>query len=518
MERLRTWFARDSYQYSALPDVNGQDENEKSNGLRPGTGRNRSIVKVLVAGLVFAIALYFTTGYMRSGSKGSCDSAKDGFTCQPDVSQFWGQYSPYYSVHSALPRAVPAGCDLTFAQILSRHGARDPTLGHTVAYAALIERIHSTVADYGRHFRFLKTYNYTLGADQLSDFGRQQLVNSGLKFYKRYAALTGGGAPPPFVRSAGQYRVVESADYWTRGYHQARVEDDGVADPSFPYDILEIPEGAAWNNTLSHDACTLANSGPNAAVGAQAQAAFMSVFVPPIAARLNKNLPGAELTDKETIYMMDLCPFETVADPNGRLSRFCKLFSKDEWHSYDYYQSLGKWYGWSNGNPLGPTQGVGYVNELVARLTNRPVVDHTDTNSTLDGSPDTFPLGRALYADFSHDNDMSSIFAALGLYNATEPLSNTTKTPPKQTNGYSASWVVPFASRMYVEKMTCGGVDEELVRILVNDRVIPLQNCDADDLGRCKLSKFVDSLGFARAGGHWDQCFESSTVPRAFAA
>lgn len=64
MERLRTWFARDSYQYSALPDVNGQDENEKSNGLRPGTGRNRSIVKVLVAGLVFAIALYFTTGYM----------------------------------------------------------------------------------------------------------------------------------------------------------------------------------------------------------------------------------------------------------------------------------------------------------------------------------------------------------------------------------------------------------------------------------------------------------------------
>jgi hypothetical protein len=66
---------------------------------------------------------------------------------------------------------------------------------------------------------------------------------------------------------------------------------------------------------------------------------------------------------------------------------------------------------------------------------------------------------------------------------------------------------VPFAARAYVEKMACRGTDEELVRILVNDRVIPLQNCDADDRGRCTLSKFVDSLSFAREGGRWDECF-----------
>ncbi|KAF3022055.1 hypothetical protein E8E14_013169 [Neopestalotiopsis sp. 37M] len=506
MDRLRAWFVRDSHEYSALPDINGQhDGHEKRTAVRQS--RNRSIFKVLVGGTIFCVVLYYTVGYMRSETKGSCDSVKDGFHCQPDVSQFWGQYSPYYSVHSEIPRSVPKGCDVTFAQILSRHGARDPTLSHTIAYAALMERIHQSVTDYGRHYKFIKDYNYTLGADQLSDFGRQQLANSGIKFYKRYEELTRSDAP--FVRSAGQYRVVESADYWTRGFHQARLEDKqaNTTDP-FPYNILEIPEGAEWNNTLSHDACILANEGPNAAVGAEAQATWVNVFVPPIAERLNQNLPGANLTLKDTIYMMDLCPFETVADPNGRLSRFCHLFSKDEWHSYDYYQSLGKWYGWSNGNPLGPTQGVGYVNELIARLTGKPVVDHTDTNSTLDSSPSTFPLDRALYADFSHDNDMSSIFAALGLYNLTEPLSNTTKTPPKATNGYSASWVVPFASRMYVEKMTCGGEDEELVRILVNDRVIPLQNCDADELGRCRLGKFVDSLSFARAGGFWDQCFE----------
>ncbi|KAH6658995.1 histidine phosphatase superfamily [Truncatella angustata] len=505
MERLKDWISRDSHGYSALPDLNGYGEQEKTIPVRES--RNRSILKVLSAGLVCSVVLYFLAGYLHSPTSGSCDRAKDGFQCKTDISHFWGQYAPYYSVHSDISRSIPKDCDVTFAQILSRHGARDPTLSHTIAYAALITRIHQNVQDYGKHFKFIKDYNYTLGADQLSDFGRQQLVNSGLKFYKRYQDLT--RAEAPFVRSAGQYRVVESADYWTRGFHQARVEDKEAkfTDP-FPYDILEIPEGSAFNNTLSHDACTLANTGANVRVGYEAQGTWVRTFAPAITERLNKNLPGANLTDKDTVDFMDLCPFETVADPNGKVSRFCNLFTKDEWHSYDYYQSLGKWYGWTNGNPLGPTQGVGFVNELIARMTGKPVEDHTDTNSTLDSSPETFPLDKALYADFSHDNDMSSIFAALGLYNLTEPLSNTTKAAPKETNGYSASWAVPFASRMYVEKMTCGGEDEELVRILVNDRVIPLQNCEADDLGRCTLSKFVDSLSFARAGGFWDQCFE----------
>jgi len=83
---------------------------------------------------------------------------------------------------------------------------------------------------------------------------------------------------------------------------------------------------------------------------------------------------------------------------------------------------------------------------------------------------------------------------------------------------------------MYVEKMICGEEQDggaepaepahspikidtdtkpkELVRIIVNDRVIPLQNCGVDDLGRCELGKFVESLSFARGGGAWEKCFD----------
>jgi hypothetical protein len=107
------------------------------------------------------------------------------------------------------------------------------------------------------------------------------------------------------------------------------------------------------------------------------------------------------------------------------------------------------------------------------------------------------------------NSDMTAIFAALGLYNSTEPLSNTTLETTNETNGYAASWTAPFASRAYIEKMNCEGVSQELVRVLVNDRVIPLRTCRSDHYGRCKLSEFVQGLSFARAGGNWDQCFVS---------
>lgn len=58
----------------------------------------------------------------------SCDSVLQGYQCEPEISHYWGQYSPFYSVPSEISADVPRGCSVTFAQVLSRHGARDPTV------------------------------------------------------------------------------------------------------------------------------------------------------------------------------------------------------------------------------------------------------------------------------------------------------------------------------------------------------------------------------------------------------
>jgi hypothetical protein len=393
-------------------------------------------------------------------------------------------------------------------QILSRHGARAPTSNRAVEYDALIRRIHHAVSKYGPGYEFIKAYNYTLGADQLTPMGQQQMVNSGLKFYHRYRSLASKSVP--FVRAGGQDRVVHSAQNWTRGYHDALLRDrtSPTPRPPFPYDILTNPETPETNNTLHHSLCpAFEKGGAYSAVGSSAQAIFRAVFAPPITARLNTNLAHAELTDNDTIALMDLCPFNTVVSTaSTTLSPFCALFTPDEWHSYDYYQSLGKWYGFAHGNPLGPTQGVGFVNELLARLTRSPVRDGTSTNATLDADEKTFPLDRAVYADFSHDNDMTSVLGALGVYEGTGMLENSTRRSPEESGGFAASWAVPFAARVYVEKMRCGS-GEEMVRVLVNDRVIGLKGCGADVLGRCTLGRFVESMAFARGNGRWDWCF-----------
>lgn len=439
-------------------------------------------------------------------ARATCDTVDDGYTCSPEISQYWGQYSPYFAVPSEIDNEIPDCCTITFAQVLSRHGARDPTASKTASYNATISKIHSKVQNYSTAYQFIKDYQYTLGADQLTLFGEQEMINSGIKFFERYQELA--ELFTPFVRSSGEDRVVESAQNWTQGFHQAKTSGifGQISDPAYPYPILVIPEQAGENNTLNHDLCTSFENGTYSTIASDAQKKWQAIFTPAIQARLNQNLPGANLSTTETIYLMDLCPFNTVADPNGKISQFCSLFNTTEWHEYSYYESLNKFYGYSFGNPLGPTQGVGWVNELIARLTNKSVKDETTTNHTLDDSSSTFPLGRKLYADFSHDNDMTAALSALGLYNGTTLPTNQVVEAP-QANGYSASWTVPFASRIYVEKMVCPGDEEELVRVIVNDRVVPLPQCDSDDYGRCYLSEFIDSLAFAQGDGKWNQCF-----------
>ena len=49
-------------------------------------------------------------------------------TTRPEIfTDRLGQYSPWFEVPSDLPDVVPKECHVTFAQVLSRHGARDPT-------------------------------------------------------------------------------------------------------------------------------------------------------------------------------------------------------------------------------------------------------------------------------------------------------------------------------------------------------------------------------------------------------
>ncbi|KAL9022321.1 MAG: hypothetical protein Q9185_000563 [Variospora sp. 1 TL-2023] len=431
----------------------------------------------VAAGMGDLILLFLPSSSLQSQT---CVDERDGGNqCQPQRSHFWGQYALFFSVPSDIPDLVPPNCKITFAQILSRHGARHPTSSKTKIYGSTIQKLQDNVQQFSGKYSFLNNFTSSLHADQLTVFGERQMIHSGVAFYSRYKNLAKQGIP--FIRASGEARVVQSAQNFSQGFHDAN---------------------------LNHGLCrTFEESQPYHSIGSRAQQTFLETFLPAVTDRLNADLAPANLSASDTVNIMDLCPFTTAASPIGAISSFCDLFTDDEWHHYDYYQTLGKYYGYGPGNPLGPSQGVGFANELVARMTERPVDDHTSVNHTLDYNAITFPLNQALYVDVSHDNDMTAIFSAMGLYNGTRALCNTSVETTWQTRGYSAAWTVPFAGRAYFEKMECRGEKEELVRIIVNDRVLPLETCGGDALGRCTLSKFVGSLSFAAGGGKWDMCF-----------
>lgn len=113
-----------------------------------------------------------------------------------------------------------------------------------------------------------------------------------------------------------------------------------------------------------------------------------------------------------------------------------------------------------------------------------------------------------MYADFTHDNQMTAIAAAMGLFDdsrsALDPAS------PDDARSWVVSEIVPFAGRFVVEKMRCGREAEERVRVLVNDAVQRLKFCEgAGEDGLCALDKFVESQAWARNSGDglYEQCF-----------
>ncbi|KAJ5175171.1 Histidine phosphatase superfamily clade-2 [Penicillium canariense] len=453
----------------------------------------------LVSITVLLGAVIWITVYLVTGING-------GYQCFADISHRWGQYSPYFSLADAsISDAVPEKCDLIFVQVLHRHGARYPTASKSKQYKALVETIQANATAFRGKTAFLHSYNYTLGSDDLTPFGERQMISSGIKFYERYEALTRDHVP--FIRSSGSSRVVASGQNFIQGFQQTKTQDRAAdRNQISPTINVVISEDSGSNNTLNHNTCPDFEASE---LGDEVTANYTAIIAPPIVHRLQSSLPGVTLSNNDVTYLMDMCAFDTVSSTSDGsiVSAFCDLFTEAEWTQYNYLQSLSKYYGYGAGSALGPTQGVGFVNELIARMTHAPVHDATTTNHTLDApGASTFPVNRTLYADFTHDNGMIPIFFALGLYNGTAPLPRDHVQAASRADGYSAAWTVPFGARAYIEMMQCGGQAEPLVRVLVNDRVVPLHGCAVDELGRCYRGDFVRGLSFAQSGGDWSSC------------
>ncbi|KAH7887299.1 phytase [Phlebopus sp. FC_14] len=453
------------------------------------------LLRCFRAGALLAVGLFVSASYFQYSRWHRCSSPRliveDGVGLPKEFQQTWAAYSPYFA--AADYDAPPGDCEITQANLLQRHGARYPTAGNTHDMKIALQKLLDATVYTDKAFEFLATFEWDLGEADLLPLGEKEAFDSGSEHYSRYKHLITGDMLP-FVRASGSERVIYSAANWTAGFASA---SGHMYSPEI---AVIIPEMHDSNNTLDDYMC------PNFDDQEDQAHVWLDVFVPPIADRVNQAVPGAELSNQDIADLMPLCAFETVF--HGTTSPFCTIFSLEEFKAHEYYDDLKKFYHTGYGNALGPVQGVGYVNELLARLTGTPVLDRTQTNRTLDSSPITFPLDRTFYADFSHDNEMIAIYAALGLFPQDEYPSTTLPDPVRT---WRVSRMTPFSGRLITEKLLCkrGGEHKEYVRMLVNDAVQPLASCGAHGDGLCEIGAFIESQGYARSNGNgdWDKCF-----------
>lgn len=438
-----------------------------------------------------------------------------------DLFRHWGNLSPWFSVpkgafgvHSG--PETPETCRVTSLHFVHRHGARYPTgnkaYGSTAKFAT---KLH----DFGTKWNargslsFLNDWTYKLGEEILTPFGRHQLFDLGVSMRMKYGYLLKNFTETntlPVFRTESQNRMWSSAMHFAIGFFGYPFEGK--------YEQSITIESHGINNTLSPDK-TCHNENHTERTSWYVRR-WVERYLKTARKRLNAHLHGIKLTEEDVYAMQMMCAYETVA---LGYSRFCELFTVEEWEGFDYSLDLYFWYDSAFGSPFGKILGIGYVQELVARLTQTPIpVHNTSTNGTLDDNPITFPLdGRSLYVDATHEVVVLQILTALNLTTLAESGPLPYDHIPKQRS-FRASYLAPFATNIQFQLLSCAHpslTSTQQIRVIVNDGVVPLSSlkgCPKDSKhGLCPVDGFVESMkeGISELNWNW-YCNGNWTLPQ----
>jgi hypothetical protein len=353
--------------------------------------------------------------------------------------------------------------------------------------------------------------------------------------------------PKPVLRTTGQSRIENSQISWALGFFGPSFY--AIPDPTLSaftngslFDVVIIPEEVTANNTLaSYYPCFEANLPDIYEEGDDDLFyGYVPMYLADATARLNQYSPtGFSLNVNDTYAMQSICAYENAYIGT---SDFCYFFTADEWDGFEQTLDIEYYYDYSFGNPTGRAQGVGYQQELLARLTNQYITSsNSSINSTLDNNAQSFPLGRPFYADFSHDDIIISVLTSMSIdYFREHP--SLTQYPPDPDRHFQLSHLTPFGARLITEVIGCASPDPaavhnyrtaytptqygynpanatyKFVRQRLNNGIIPLDTirtgeCKGRTDGMCALDSFLESQYKAEELANYQfACFKNYTI------
>lgn len=294
------------------------------------------------------------------------------------------------------------------------------------------------------------------------------------------------------------------------------------------------------NTLASYDSCFNDNNATIGDLGDLDLLTYLKIYLKDATARMQKYAPaGFTFNVNDTYAMQSICAYEM-----GYIgqSDFCYLFTEDEWAGFEVTLDQEYFYDYAFGSPSGRAQGIGWLQEFIARLTNQYITSsNSSVNSTITSNAKQFPLGEKFYADFTHDDIIISVLTAMSFDYLNDPPS-LTQYPPNPNRHFILSHLTPFGGRLITEVVGCASANptpvskhrtqyyptqygynpanatHKFLRMRLNNGILPLSDirgggCGNRTDGMCTLSGFLQSQAKAYAQSNYNfACFGNYTI------
>ncbi|KIM98232.1 hypothetical protein OIDMADRAFT_128149 [Oidiodendron maius Zn] len=407
-----------------------------------------------------------------------------------DPLQFAGANSPWFVGPNVfgISNEVPKGCTVQQAAYIVRHGSRFPDPGSYNSWVSIAERIQAAVQENNLtatdSLSFIPNWspvlsNPTLQLSQESITGWKELHDLGYQLRARYPDFYEDGNP--FLVWANQYaspinssRVVQSAQAFLQGYLYVFAQTYGTV-----VSVNSTGSPDALGRSLGpSDLCPAFTNNPGNNV-----TDWDNVWVPPTLKRINSMIKGnLTFSESDILFFPYLCAYESQI--LGRLSPWCSVFTNDELRSYQYSQDLSYFYGDGPGSS-GPAQKVflPFLDGLMSLFMEGP----GQQGKGLNGSTFTLP---DLIMSFLNDGQIAQMTAAMGIFD-TEGNLPIDHIPEHYL--YNVAHFITMRGTVAFEVLNCenSAPNQTYIRILFNDVVYPVANCQNGPGHSCLLSEYA---------------------------
>lgn len=418
-------------------------------------------VAKLLGGLALIDQHYYQTG-------GDLNSAPNS---QYDIVKYLGGSGPYIRHPGfGISTDIPDICKIEQVQLISRHGERYPTRHSGKIFKHIYKRLSKVT--WKGDLEWLNNLEYFVEDDSNLSLettpenskgpyiGTTNMENHGESFRERYQSLYKDETLPLFTSNSK--RVHQSSVAFAKGFLGSKFKQKSK--------INTINEHSkSGENTLTpRKSCKAFNHTSNEIVRD-----FDTTYLN----RILNLLSEAKITKGDAFQLFEYCAFEINVKGN---SKICDLFNIEEFKHFAYHKDLLRYYTNGPGNEWAIISG-----SVLADASLKLLNDESNENK--------------IWLSFTHDTDIDNFVAFLGLLTPKDDLPIDKIVDDRI---YIHAYISPQAARIYIEKLRCG--DDYYVRYIVNDAVIPIENCDSGPGSSCRLNelnemlqKKLDSINFS---------------------